>query len=39
MSISWYRRVFKGIEKTWEDYYIIEGSIKYNTMVDCIEFN
>lgn len=34
--------VFKGIEETWEDYYYIikleDGRLKYNTMVDTIEF-
>lgn len=34
--------VFKGIEETWEDYYYIiqleDGKLKYNTMVDCIDF-
>lgn len=34
--------VFKGIEETWEDYYYIieleDGRLKYNTMVDIIEF-
>lgn len=34
--------IFKGIEETWEDYYYIieleDGRLKYNTMVDSIEF-
>lgn len=34
--------VFKGIEETWENYYYIieleDGRLKYNTMVDTIEF-
>ena len=34
--------VFKGIEETWEDYYYIiqleDGTLKYNTMVDSIDF-